>query len=94
MRMHRVMRHTILSASFLLGPAAGLLPITIVLGQNAQSPVAQNPAAQNPAAMIESGQALFQRDCAFCHGRDAEGGETGPDLTRSKLVGEDAGGSE
>src|ERR1700733_1265993 len=44
-------------------------------------------------ALIESGQALFQRDCAFCHGRDAEGGETGPDLTRSKLVGDDKSGS-
>ncbi len=49
--------------------------------------------AQNPAALVERGQSLFQRDCAFCHGRDAAGGETGPDLTRSKLVGEDAEGS-
>jgi mono/diheme cytochrome c family protein len=32
------------------------------------------------------GGALFQQHCAFCHGRDAAGGETGPDLTRSKLV--------
>src|SRR5580698_4407932 len=44
-------------------------------------------------ALIESGQALFQSNCAFCHGRDAEGGETGPDLTRSKLVGDDKSGS-
>jgi cytochrome c oxidase cbb3-type subunit 3 len=49
--------------------------------------------AQNPPAPVERGQALFQRDCAFCHGRDAEGGETGPDLTRSKLVGDDKDGS-
>lgn len=35
---------------------------------------------------IDSGHRLFQRNCAFCHGRDAAGGETGPDLTRSKLV--------
>jgi mono/diheme cytochrome c family protein len=33
-----------------------------------------------------SGGGLFQQNCAFCHGRDAGGGETGPDLTRSKLV--------
>ena len=44
-------------------------------------------------ALVQSGQSLFQRDCAFCHGRDAAGGETGPDLTRSKLVGDDAEGS-
>src|SRR5690349_21443205 len=39
-----------------------------------------------PPALVESGAALFSRDCAFCHGRDAGGGESGPDLTRSKLV--------
>jgi cytochrome c oxidase cbb3-type subunit 3 len=32
------------------------------------------------------GKLLFARDCSFCHGRDAAGGETGPDLTRSHLV--------
>jgi mono/diheme cytochrome c family protein len=33
-----------------------------------------------------AGGALFAQNCAFCHGRDAMGGETGPDLTLSKLV--------
>jgi mono/diheme cytochrome c family protein len=33
-----------------------------------------------------AGEALFHQNCAFCHGRDAMGGETGPDLTQSKLV--------
>ena len=61
-------------------------------GVFAQNSAAQNSAAQN-AALVERGQSLFQRDCAFCHGRDAAGGETGPDLTRSKLVGDDAEGS-
>jgi mono/diheme cytochrome c family protein len=41
-----------------------------------------------------AGGALFQQNCAFCHGRDAMGGETGPDLTRSKLVLTDSGGSK
>lgn len=41
---------------------------------------------------IESGGALFQQQCAFCHGRDAGGGESGPDLTRSKLVAGDKDG--
>jgi mono/diheme cytochrome c family protein len=40
-----------------------------------------------------AGGALFQQNCAFCHGRDAMGGETGPDLTRSKLVLADSNGS-
>ncbi len=39
-----------------------------------------------------AGGQLFQQNCAFCHGRDAMGGETGPDLTRSKLVLEDKTG--
>jgi mono/diheme cytochrome c family protein len=39
-----------------------------------------------PSALATSGEALFHQNCAFCHGRDAMGGETGPDLTQSKLV--------
>lgn len=38
------------------------------------------------ADQIGSGGPLFQQHCAFCHGRDAGGGESGPDLTRSKMV--------
>lgn len=41
-----------------------------------------------------AGQALFQQNCAFCHGRDAMGGETGPDLTQSRLVRTDRTGDE
>ena len=47
-----------------------------------------------PPALVESGSTLFRKDCSFCHGRDAGGGETGPDLTRSKLVATDANGSK
>ncbi len=46
------------------------------------------------ASTAEAGKALFQQNCAFCHGRDAMGGETGPDLTRSKLVLGDKTGAE
>lgn len=46
---------------------------------------------QNSSA-VQDGQAVFRRDCAFCHGRDAGGGESGPDLTRSKLVADDVAG--
>jgi cytochrome c oxidase cbb3-type subunit III len=52
--------------------------------------------AQSPApdpALVEKGQTVFRRDCAFCHGRDGAGGESGPDLTRSKLVAGDAAGA-
>ena len=47
-----------------------------------------------PADPVEKGKALFRQDCSFCHGRDASGGESGPDLTRSKLVTEDVDGDK
>jgi len=49
------------------------------------------PPAPNPA-QVQRGQTVFASQCGFCHGRDAMGGETGPDLTRSNLVRDDSGG--
>jgi mono/diheme cytochrome c family protein len=49
-----------------------------------------NGQAPQPA----NSDSLFVQNCAFCHGRDAGGGETGPDLTRSKLVAEDVAGDK
>lgn len=46
-----------------------------------------------PPVLVESGHSLFLQNCAFCHGRDAAGGESGPDLTRSKLVARDVNGN-
>lgn len=45
-------------------------------------------------ALVEAGTTIYQGNCAFCHGRDAGGGETGPDLTRSKLVADDKNGEK
>jgi cytochrome c oxidase cbb3-type subunit 3 len=42
----------------------------------------------------ERGGPVFLTQCGFCHGRDAAGGEDGPDLTRSKLVAADQGGDK
>jgi len=47
-----------------------------------------------PAELVQRGQILFAANCGFCHGRDAMGGETGPDLTRSSLVAEDVRGDK
>ena len=61
---------------------------------------AQTPANVRPspkpvnAALVANGQTSFLQNCAFCHGRDAGGGETGPDLTRSKLVSTDVEGDK
>ena len=55
---------------------------------------AQEDAKKAAAAHIEAGGALFQRNCAFCHGKDTAGGESGPDLTRSALVTGDVNGDK
>ena len=47
-----------------------------------------------PREQVQAGQARFASQCGFCHGRDAAGGETGPDLTRSTLVAEDFAGDK
>jgi cytochrome c oxidase cbb3-type subunit 3 len=63
---------------------------------------AQSTASQRPPQtltpqtyspeQIQAGQTRFSSQCGFCHGRDAAGGETGPDLTRSILVAQDVRG--
>ena len=45
-----------------------------------------------PTEQVDAGRPIFSSRCGFCHGRDAAGGETGPDLTRSTLVAEDVRG--
>jgi cytochrome c oxidase cbb3-type subunit III len=52
------------------------------------------PPAAQPASAAAAGSDLFQQSCSFCHGRDAMGGESGPDLTRSKLVLGDTTGAQ
>lgn len=61
--------------------------------QAARRPVTAARKGITLSPQAAAGDALFQQNCAFCHGRDAMGGETGPDLTRSKLVLTDKDGS-
>jgi cytochrome c oxidase cbb3-type subunit 3 len=51
------------------------------------------PQTYSPA-LVKSGEGVYQQNCTFCHGRDAGGGETGPDLTHSKLVADDVKGDK
>jgi len=44
----------------------------------------------DPAA-VDRGQKLFVSNCAFCHGSNATGGNSGPNLVRSVLVLHDEG---
>jgi mono/diheme cytochrome c family protein len=47
-----------------------------------------------PQEQVRAGQPIFSAQCGFCHGRDAMGGETGPDLTRAPLVAADVRGDK
>lgn len=42
--------------------------------------------------MLENGKKTFSANCAFCHGSNAKGGESGPDLLRSVVVLHDENG--
>ncbi|MEO8314903.1 MAG: c-type cytochrome [Pseudomonadota bacterium] len=74
------------------------------IGFAAQGPGQASPASRRPAPaatpqtfpreQIEAGRTRFASQCGFCHGRDAAGGETGADLTRSEFVGADVRGDK
>ncbi len=81
----------------------GIVGLTISAGQTpatkqhlpgkSSQPSSAGP-GKYPANLVAQGAALFRQDCSFCHGRDATGGESGPDLTRSKLVAADVNGDK
>src|SRR5215510_6194741 len=75
-----------------------------IAGAQAPAGRTQSPASQRPpetvkpqtysSDLIRAGEGRFIAECGFCHGRDAGGGETGPDLTRPMLVAEDFRGDK
>ena len=78
------------------GRGAGAAPAA-PQGRGQASPASQRPPQtatpqQYPAEQVEAGRTRFASQCGFCHGRDAGGGEGGPDLTRSELVAADVRG--
>lgn len=93
--------HSILRPSLLLA-ASLLVGIAVSAAQNpadsapteTQVPPAVAIPKSYPPDLVQKGGALFRQDCSFCHGRDAGGGESGPDLTRSKLVTADVDGDK
>ena len=79
--------------------ALGLLSVSLSTAQTVpQGPEkpkpSTSPATAYPPELVQKGSAQFRQDCSFCHGRDATGGESGPDLTRSKLVAADVNGDK
>jgi cytochrome c oxidase cbb3-type subunit III len=69
------------------GPRPGGRPPVTV---GSQGPIPEH--AKFTGTQIDAGGVLFLQNCAFCHGKDTGGGESGPDLTRSKLVTSDKEG--
>ena len=68
-------------------------------GRGAQSSASQRPPQttkpqEYAAEQVRAGGTIFSSQCGFCHGRDAAGGESGPDLTRSTVVAEDVRGNK
>ena len=53
-------------------------------------PMPQRPAS--PPEKVARGKALFQVNCAFCHGADALGGSVGPNLRENQIVTDDKDG--
>jgi len=63
----------------------------------AQAPAPPRITAADPQfdqASVDRGQQTFVNQCGFCHGSNARGGSSGPDLTRSELVQSDEGGKQ
>jgi cytochrome c oxidase cbb3-type subunit 3 len=81
-----------------------LLAVSCLIAGQGRGGQAPSPASQRPPQTatpqtytpeeIRAGQTRFASQCGFCHGRDAFGGETGPDLTRSALVAADLRGDK
>src|ERR1041385_4591300 len=64
-----------------------------------QSPASKpRPKSANPqdytSEQVRQGEVRFGSQCGFCHGKDAAGGESGPDLTRAELVAQDSRGDK
>jgi cytochrome c oxidase cbb3-type subunit 3 len=94
---------TVLIAGILLFQAPAAFGQPNPQGRPARSPT-QSPASQPrpksatqqtyTATQVREGEVRFGAQCGFCHGKDATGGESGTDLTRSEIVSKDARGDK
>ena len=77
--------------------SASPVPTEKTVNEQSQAANVVPPSANLPwysSEQIQAGQALFAAQCSFCHGRDAGGGEGGPDLIASVLVAQDEHGEK
>lgn len=68
-------------------PAGGRGP-----GSTARGPAQTQQVPAVDPAVLERGRGLYSVNCASCHGSEARGGETGPNLLRSSFVLDDHDG--
>jgi cytochrome c oxidase cbb3-type subunit 3 len=85
--------------SLAFGQAPGPQARPPVRPPSTQSPASRpRPKSATPqnytADQIREGEVRFGSQCGFCHGKDAAGGESGPDLTRAELVSQDSRGDK
>ncbi|MDE3110874.1 MAG: c-type cytochrome, partial [Acidobacteriota bacterium] len=71
-------------------PAVGAI-LFFAFSASAQYPVYPSNPTPEQAAAQERGKAIFQQNCAVCHGENLTGGR-GPDLIRSVLTRQDKNG--
>src|SRR5215813_8521024 len=77
-----------------IGACVALALAGTVLAAQQAAPRITAADAQFDQASVDRGQQTFVNQCGFCHGSNARGGSSGPDLTRSELVQSDEGGKQ
>jgi cbb3-type cytochrome c oxidase subunit III len=96
-----VTRGFVLAGLVIAGSSYFLYTSALAQGQNAgqapRAPGANRPVAyparpKAPQEVLDRGKSVYGVHCAFCHGSDAAGGATGPNLLRSSVVLEDKDG--
>ena len=77
----------ILIASGLIIAAVELSAQAPARGAGSGGPFVAYPARPPAsAAVVARGKAIYNVNCAFCHGDDARGGDVGPNLIRSQIL--------
>src|SRR5215471_10366693 len=83
-------------AALLTSIGAGLMCATLAISAQQAAPPASplSGLTQFDQPSVDRGRELLVARCGFCHGSNARGGQSGPDLTRSSIVQDDESGKQ